>query len=43
MDPMQYVGRSVQQTERFIKEVVEPLRKQYGEAIAKLESSGPKV
>ncbi|MGH7131639.1 MAG: adenylosuccinate lyase [Phycisphaerales bacterium] len=43
MDPMQYVGRSVEQTERFIKEVVEPLRQQYGEAITKLESSGPKV
>ena len=43
MDPMKYVGRSVEQTERFIKEVVEPLREQYGEAIAKLEESGPKV
>ena len=43
MDPMKYVGRSVEQTERFIKEVVEPLREQYGEAIAKLGASGPKV
>lgn len=43
MDPMKYVGRSVEQTERFIKEVVEPLRKQYGEAIVKLGESGPKV
>lgn len=43
MDPMKYIGRSVEQTERFIKEVVEPLREQYGEAIAKLEESGPKV
>lgn len=43
MDPMKYVGRSVEQTERFIKEVVEPLREQYGEAIAKLGGSGPKV
>jgi len=43
MDPMKYVGRSVEQTERFIKEVVEPLREQYGEAIAKLGESGPRV
>ena len=26
MDPMRYVGRAVEQTERFLKEVVEPLR-----------------
>ncbi len=26
LDPMQYVGRSVEQTERFIEEVIEPLR-----------------
>ncbi len=43
MDPMKYIGRSVEQTERFIKEVIEPLREQYGEAIAKLEESGPRV
>jgi len=43
LTPMNYIGRSVEQTERFIKEVVEPLRAQYGDAIAKLESSGPKV
>ncbi|MBY0312729.1 MAG: adenylosuccinate lyase [Phycisphaerales bacterium] len=43
MDPMKYIGRSVEQTERFIREVVEPLREQYGEAIAKLGSTGPKV
>jgi len=43
MDPMKYVGRSVEQTERFIKEVVEPLREQYGEAIMRLGESGPKV
>ena len=43
MDPMKYIGRSVEQTERFIKEVVEPLRQQYGEAIAKLGESGPRV
>ncbi len=43
LDPMKYVGRSVEQTERFIRDVVEPLREQYGEAIAKLGASGPKV
>ncbi len=43
LDPMKYIGRSVEQTERFIKEVVEPLREQYGEAIAKLGESGPRV
>jgi adenylosuccinate lyase len=43
MDPMRYVGRSVEQTERFLKEVVEPLREQYGEAIKGLGESGPRV
>jgi adenylosuccinate lyase len=43
LDPMKYVGRSVEQTERFIREVVEPLRAQYGEAIAHLGASGPRV
>lgn len=43
MDPMKYIGRSVEQTERFIKEVVEPLREQYGDAIAKLGDSSPRV
>jgi adenylosuccinate lyase len=43
LDPMNYIGRSVEQTERFIKEVVEPLREQYADAIAKLGDSGPRV
>lgn len=43
MDPMKYIGRSVEQTERFIKEVVEPLREQYKDALANLGESGPKV
>ncbi len=43
MDPMKYIGRSVEQTERFIKDVVEPLREQYAEDIAKLSESAPKV
>lgn len=43
MDPMKYVGRSVEQTERFVREVVEPLREEYGEEIGKLGGSGPRV
>lgn len=43
MDPMKYVGRSVEQTERFIAEVVEPLRRQYGDQLAKMGNSGPQV
>ncbi len=43
MDPMKYVGRSVEQTERFIAQVIEPLREQYKDAIAGLEESGPRV
>lgn len=43
LDPMKYIGRSVEQTERFIKEVVEPLREQYKDAIAGLGDSGPRV
>ncbi len=39
LDPMQYVGRSVEQTERFIREVVEPLRERYGEELEGLEAS----
>ena len=43
LDPMRYVGRSVEQTERFIREVVEPLREQYKDAIGELGESGPRV
>jgi adenylosuccinate lyase len=43
MDPMKYVGRSVEQTERFIAEVIEPLREQSADAIARLGESGPRV
>lgn len=39
LDPMKYVGRSVEQTERFIAEVIEPLREQYGDQLDSLESS----
>jgi adenylosuccinate lyase len=43
LDPMQYVGRSVEQTERFVREVVEPLREQYADELAKLEDNAPRV
>ena len=43
MDPMKYIGRSVEQTERFIKDVVEPLREQYKDQLAALDESGPRV
>jgi adenylosuccinate lyase len=43
MDPMKYVGRSVEQTERFIKDVVDPMREQYAKELAELEESGPRV
>lgn len=39
LDPMQYVGRSVEQTERFIREVVEPMRERYGDQLAALGSA----
>ncbi len=43
MDPMKYIGRSVEQTERFISEVVDPLRQQYRDPIAKLGGNAPRV
>jgi len=43
LDPMKYVGRSVEQTERFVTEVIEPLREQYGEALRTMESNSPRV
>jgi adenylosuccinate lyase len=43
LDPMKYVGRSVEQTERFIAEVVEPLRARYTDALRDLGESGPRV
>lgn len=39
LDPMQYVGRSVEQTERFIREVVEPLRERYADQLDALGSA----
>jgi adenylosuccinate lyase len=43
LDPMKYVGRSVEQTERFIRDVVEPLRQQYADQLKAIETSAPKV
>ncbi len=43
MDPMKYIGRSVEQTERFIQEVVEPLREQYKDELESLGESEPRV
>lgn len=39
LDPMKYIGRSVEQTERFLRNVVEPLRERYGEELGKLGTS----
>ncbi len=39
MDPMKYVGRAVEQTERFLKEVVEPLRERYADELEALGDS----
>jgi adenylosuccinate lyase len=43
LDPMQYVGRSVEQTERFVRDVIEPLRERYADDLAKLEANAPRV
>ncbi|MDF1809286.1 MAG: adenylosuccinate lyase [Phycisphaerales bacterium] len=39
LDPMAYIGRSVEQTERFIKEVVEPMRERYSDELVSLGSA----
>jgi adenylosuccinate lyase len=43
MDPMKYIGRSVEQTERFHKDVVKRLEEQYAEGLAGLQENAPKV
>lgn len=43
MDPMKYIGRSIEQTERFIREVVEPLREGYKDELEALGESEPRV
>ncbi|GAB4383445.1 MAG: adenylosuccinate lyase [Phycisphaerales bacterium] len=39
MDPMKYVGRSVEQVDRFLTEVVEPMRQRSGDELDRLGSS----
>lgn len=43
LDPMKYVGRSVEQTERFIAEVIEPMRERYADQLAQLDDDAPRV
>ncbi len=43
LDPMKYVGRSVEQTERFVAEVIEPLRERYGDELGAAGDSEPRV
>ena len=43
LDPMKYVGRSVEQTERFIENVIEPLRERYAGELADGASTEPRV
>ena len=45
LNPMNYIGRSIEQTERFIADVVEPLRIRYKDELAKLDAqqSAPRV
>ncbi|MFG0326880.1 MAG: adenylosuccinate lyase [Phycisphaerales bacterium JB037] len=43
LDPMKYIGRSVEQTERFVREVIEPLREQYADELKQLGDSEPRV
>jgi len=39
LDPMSYIGRSVEQTERFLKEVVEPMRERYSDELESIGSA----
>lgn len=43
LDPARYIGRSIEQTDRFVREVASPLRERYADAIAALGDSAPKV
>ncbi len=43
MDPMRYVGRAVEQTERFVRDVVEPIRASHADDLERLEHSEPRV
>jgi len=39
LNPMNFIGRSVEQTERFLKEVVEPLKERYSDELESLGSA----
>lgn len=39
LNPMNFIGRSVEQTERFLKEVVEPLKDRYADELDSLGSA----
>lgn len=39
LNPMNFIGRSVEQTERFLKEVVEPLKERYSDELDSLGSA----
>jgi adenylosuccinate lyase len=43
LDPMKYVGRSVEQTERFVAEVVGPLRERYKDELEGAGDTEPRV
>ncbi len=43
LDPMQYVGRSVEQTEKFIGVDVAQVREEYAEQLADLDGAEPRV
>jgi adenylosuccinate lyase len=43
MDPMKYVGRAPEQVDRFVADVVEPLREMYADELKDLGESEPKV
>ena len=43
MNPLAYVGRSVEQTERFCAERVDVLRERFGAALAEMKAHAPRV
>ncbi len=43
LNPLAYTGRAVEQTERFLAEVIEPSRERYANSQIKLEDTEPKV
>ncbi|QOJ00286.1 MAG: adenylosuccinate lyase [Phycisphaeraceae bacterium] len=43
LDPMKYIGRAVEQTERFLRAVVQPLRDGYAGQLQTLGDSSPRV